>query len=1128
MKQSLHLCILVSLFLSLGVVSLSAQSTDPTISIPYSMSFEKGDSVELQNWVLNPGRKASLCPEQWMVGEATANDGKQALYISADDGVTEHFGVARNVQYAYRDVLLPKGSYNLTFDWRCMGNANSSTCLYVGAGPISDLSALEASNTSAALPTEVIKWVSTHTVDGKEVPEALSGVSHWRNKTMKFPSNGNRVIRLFFAWTNANNDTTLAMPVAACIDNIQITTANCLQPISIDATSSSDSIIVSWEGASEKYVFEYRKRGSQKWNILSGIYQSEGSQTTSVVLEGMDEGAYDFRVRGVCNDVDTSAYRYLNSYVMFRPEKHCINYVDLQSPDVVCTYGTYQDPMAIMGVVDFGWNSIDSRHTVNWEPDTYDPRTNYQLPLIPDGELASVRVGNWDINSEGEAISYNYTVDAATAAILLVRYAVVLEDPGHGGEQPQFRLEIFDEYGTLIDPTCGAAYFTYDDAVDAGWNRCHANGASVAWKNWTTIGLNLEDYDGQTLSIRLSSYDCGWGAHFGYAYFTLGCAAARIEGTSCGDEAQMTIQAPEGFDYAWYDYKDSLVATTMQLSILPSDTTTYRCHLSYKEDMSCGFDLYSAARPRFPVADFAHTYKPADCRNIVRFTNKSHILTKFNDVEEHHYDEPCDSYEWTFMGDGLTNPIQVSDIHPIVSFPNEGGTYTATLFASIAEGMCVEDTTFAFTIPAIGDTEEVIDSTICEGSYIQFDKYVAAETGEYYSERKSQAGCDSIVTLRLKVNPQSTTFLGDTTVCAEEPLCIDGECYKLHESGKWVRFYLNQYGCDSTTIMNVTMLDSILPIITIEDVADVENSGNIILGGTGYDYYEINGERNGNISNLNGGIFELAFYNDFGCSIDTTVIMNYSCLHIQLGELSFACVDDREWVLPFVIDSGVPTTYSLIFDDTALAQGFVNQEDVAMPLDAFIIPISATATPGIYHAQLILRDVLCEDVVINLTLPLNFSKDLIFQRWNDVLSVKNPTYNGGFTFIGFQWYKNGMPIMGANKSYYVESGGLDVEATYRVEVQLEDSTIFTTCDFVPQLYQQNATVYPTQATADTEVTIVVPDKGRVTCYATTGLAIASAEVQMGRNTFKVPSSAGVYLLRVETKAGVEIIRITVE
>lgn len=832
-----------------------AYAQDPVqISVPYSMGFELGDSAKLSQWRLNDGADLSICKERWVIGTAVKTEGKRSLYISYDEGATCTFDTVWNTSYAYFDFTIPSGQYELSFDWRCLGGDETYMCAAVGIAK--QMTSMDCNYERAEFPD----YIQSFAESGYRV---MRGCSRWQHVSVPFASNGTRVYRLYFAWRNKNRDSKLPNPVSACVDNIQITTRNCAKPANLEAEVVGDSVVVTWTGTSAQYCIEYRRYGREKWSVQTGIRDER------FVIEGLDEGAYDIRVRGVCNDVDTSAYTYRTSFGVYYPDRHCINYVDLYGEDVVATYGTFSNPYANIGVYDTAFTDDPKywRHTINWDPDEYDPRTGGRLKIVPEDEVASVRLGNWNVGAEGESLSFFYTVDGENASILLLKYAVVLEDPNHGpADQPHFNLEILDEWGNLIDYTCGTADF-YADSQRPGWNTF----GSVTWKDWTTIGLNLDAYDGERLEVRLTTRDCNWSGHFGYAYFTMGCAAAKIASTSCGDDAQMSIAAPSGFAYEWFDKYDNPVPESMKsedgrtLLIDPSDTTTYRCHLTYIEEETCGFDLYSSCLPRYPIAEFEWQYEPANCQNRVKFINKSHIMTKFNNVTEHHYDQPCDEYEWDF-GNGQVG----SEKNPVVIFPNKGGFFNVVLYASIAEGRCVKDTSLIIFLPSIGDKELRIDTTICEGGYIVFGPQYAGEEREYVNVWKTSAGCDSTVYLNLHLSPQSTEQLPDTTICAEIPLTIDGQTYKSRESGKFYRFYTNQFGCDSTLWMNVTVLDSILPIVTIREMSDEPNSGAIFIDGEGFDYYTVNGgepQTSDSITGLNGGFFELEFFNDFGCSV---------------------------------------------------------------------------------------------------------------------------------------------------------------------------------------------------------------------------------------------------------------------
>lgn len=851
----------------LSVLALPAFGQTPVpITVPYSFSFEDDEAEERMNWVLNPGSETMTLKDQWVVGKATHSDGRKSAYISCNGGEDANFAYkTTNIQYLYRDFTLPAGQYDCTFDYRCIGAPDAM----MSAGVCPATAAVMEGGPTTLMPENLLTYIPSEML-------RVRSVSKWKNVSFQFSSNGSRTLRLFFVWQNSNRDSTLTA-IGACVDNIQITTRKCSKPRSVTAEIVGDSVIVSWEGGSEEYILEYRRYGRDNWRVQSGIVPPNDGIKAQFVLEGVEEGAYDIRVRGVCSDdaegTIYSAYTYLNSFAVYYPDRHCIDYVHLENnPNVLATYGTFTNPYENTGVVDYGSDDKLSRHAVNWEPDITDPRTRGKLRTVPDGALASVRLGNWGVNSQAESLSYTYVVDSANAAILLVRYAVVLEDPQHNKDiQPRFTLEIIGEDGELISPTCGYADF-YAGYTTEGWHVEGSGYDMVVWKDWTTIGLNLEDRNGETLTVRLTTYDCNAGGHFGYAYFTLDCAAARITGTSCGDDAQMSIAAPDGFAYEWYDSANNVVPATMltnggqTLLVESSDTSTYRCHLTYLEEESCGFDLYSSARPRFPIADFAWEYIPSDCRNKVRFKNKSHIMTKFDNIIEYHYDQPCDEFEWTF-GNGQVG----ADRHPVVTYPNEGGRFPVTLIASIAEGRCFDDTTIYIDIPAIHDTALIVDARICEGEYIKFGRFYAGLPGLYTDSLKTFAGCDSIVSLQLEVSPVYMHYRNDTTICAEIPLVIDGQTYKQHVSDTFPLFYKSAlYDCDSVVKMYVEVKDSILPVVRVREMDDNPGSGAIYIDGEGFDYYTVNGgypQTADSITGLNGGTFVLEFFNDFGCSV---------------------------------------------------------------------------------------------------------------------------------------------------------------------------------------------------------------------------------------------------------------------
>ena len=87
--------------------------------------------------------------------------------------------------------------------------------------------------------------------------------------------------------------------------------------------------------------------------------------------------------------------------------------------------------------------------------------------------------------------------------------------------------------------------------------------------------------------------------------------------------------------------------------------------------------------------------------------------------------------------------------------------------------------------------------TICEGSSIQFAGHAYTLPGTYPKAFQSVAGCDSVVTLHLVVNANSTHTVADTIVENQLPWTFRG--MTCHGDTSGIAFHLsNAQGCDST------------------------------------------------------------------------------------------------------------------------------------------------------------------------------------------------------------------------------------------------------------------------------------------------------------------------------------------
>ena len=258
---------------------------------------------------------------------------------------------------------------------------------------------------------------------------------------------------------------------------------------------------------------------------------------------------YTFYFSSLCDEgAGYCTSNYFDTCQVFTPAggSECIDPTNLNASYTSCFYGTYGNPYSHTGVVNYGYVSPYSRHTVHYDLTELDPRTGNQLSTVPPGAVASVRLGNWSSSMsapEAESIVYGITVDTLAFDLLIMQYAAVLQDALHDPkDQPRFSLELLDDQMHVIDSNCGRADFIAN--YQMGWNEADNN---VLWKDWTTVGFDLSPYAGQTVYVRLTTRDCNEGSHYGYAYFTLRCGNKRVVASGCGIIADNEFTAPSGF-----------------------------------------------------------------------------------------------------------------------------------------------------------------------------------------------------------------------------------------------------------------------------------------------------------------------------------------------------------------------------------------------------------------------------------------------------------------------------------------------------------------------------------------------------------------------------------------------------
>lgn len=786
---------LLTIILLVFVGVLSAQTI--VTSKSYRTDFE--DNNEHKNWRLNTGPRGGECVNKWYLGEAGSNGGKYGLFVSGDEGKTNNY-VNRPVSVvAYRSLTLDAGYYELSFDWQAGGFPNMDG-LYVCWVPENEVDSTKlVSVTNSYLQTQFINddYGLFFGTDSLGI-----GQKTWNVVFDTIYSDGTKH-NLVFVW---RNNTMGPCPPAVAIDNIYIKElGDCNPPTNLSVAQKGDDVVFQWKGDADSYDVRYILGEEKEEHLITDV------KNKYVEIKDLVAGIATFYVRSKCGE-QYSAWTSISKFI-YSLNSGCINFLNLEKKN--CSIATIGDAAYNPMVVDYGYLAMESRHTIHWNQGEYDPRTvvgkmENGLKTVPEGEFATVRLGNWDIWAETECIEYDYIVDSVKASVLLLKYAVVLQDPDHEpANQPRFTLEILYNDKPLDKYGCGEAYFTAGtNTSSAGWHRVddpQDPNVCIWWKDWTTVGLNLKAYHGKSLKIRLKTFDCAQKGHYGYAYFTLSCNDGKIKGLTCGDDPKTVFEAPEGFNYRWYlpSNPSVTVSTKRKLEIEANDTLTYMLDVIQPTNANCYYTLSASGVGRWPQAAFDYKDSVIDCQNVVKFNNKS-FIKRINQITSDTTltSEDCESFIWDF-GDGTTS----LDENPTHVFPAEGGTYTVTLQSSIAQNKCVDVATATITLPKVGTSSDTIYESICFGEPFIWNGIPLYNSGIYSDTVAGDYGCEIITNLNLTVLPKIEPVLIKDTICSDEEYVFNGKL--ITETGIYTDTIKNQYGCDSIVTLDILVNESL-------------------------------------------------------------------------------------------------------------------------------------------------------------------------------------------------------------------------------------------------------------------------------------------------------------------------------
>lgn len=1090
MKQK-YLYSLLLLFGLLTSVSLHADQN-------YSCDFE--NKADRDRWVMNltaTDQIYSQLTNKWYIGAPGNNGqgGSHGLYVSDDNGATAHYTSNACWIIAYDTVMLDHLSTNddyvLSFDYCGMGNvASGKDGIYLMWIPVEDGMPANSISTFASIPSEYENYIIT--LQPKAGLDYLNGTQTWKTYigTIKNSKCDGKPHLLAFVWANTAAQ---EQQPGGMIDNIMILdTRPCDEPKDLTLTIQGTTSTISWTGdATAEYEASAYSYETDTW------YGPKAVTGTTTSFSNLPIGQTDFVVRTKCAEGLYSLKTSISKLVYY-PDQMCVDYLNLDNAK--CYTGTGFSSSDnfnnyVLGApVDYGPASSSSRHTIHFDKNERDIHTKNMLPTIPEGELASVRLGNWEHDNQTERIEYSFDVDTLEHSVLLLKYAPVFENgTGHNDDiQPRFKLDV--RIGNTSIGECGQADFNVNSAykggslkpgaAEQGWHLVPAaetnlSSYDIVWKEWTTVGVNLKNpaYQGKKLTIRLTTYDCAQSAHSGYAYFTLSCSDGNFKGMKCG-EINPVFEAPDGFVYRWalasseqYREADGKIPEQYVLGHEQTfeaglnDDNLYVVDCMFVQDSACYFSLYASTLATNPVAiieDNPTIKKSCQAgKYSVTFDGSQSWVQEIdhltNDTAPSRF-RHIDRFEWTVEGSLPSGWYRWSDEKkPTFDFPSSGGNWEVKL--TVTSGTCDSTITYNLHLDELKETRDTMTVFLCDD--------VRKTTGYTWEEKNKAIGKDTLY-----------------------------HTYGLDS----IKYYNEATSCDSFLYLNL-----VEPVrIPVNKVSMPENLP-FVYRGRSYTVDMID-----TIPNE---------------ACDTTWVLNfvvYKNLAVEMPEVFLICGNEKALSLDFAITQGFSKGYAYSFADPTLPADTVDTIMLHGP-HSIVIPFDPTPKPNIYEGTLKLVDSIpWWSVTLPFKLVVRYDAAIVEQKWNDVLYVLAPEYNGGYEFSAFQWYRNDTLLEGETRSYLYQPLLFDAEY-FVMLTRAEDSVMMASCPIIPAERQQKTDyptlIVPTSAKPAQKIPVYLSEPAKMWVFTTSGQIYAYYTLSEGASTITAPSQPGMYIVKMIDQQG---------
>ena len=449
-----------------------------------------------------------------------------------------------------------------------------------------------------------------------------------------------------------------------------------------------------------------------------------------------------------------------------------------------------------------------------------------------------------------------------------------------------------------------------------------------------------------------------------------------------------------------------------------------------------------------------------------------------------------------------------------------------------------QDSLYRFTVRNVQNYEFTTrkngcDSVVYDGK-TYYARGIGQETFTVDLNHRTIDGCDSLEHLILTINMSSPARIYNKTIADYDSVRFGP--YYYNTTGSYPLHYTNAKGCDSTEILNLTVLETEHPdmihyFICQGDPRGVEVFGKRIYPTDEYTYI-----------------------------VDTTWIAGKPVIRTA----------DIVMEHPFVVSAFYPNTDQIVCSDHEVMfyVNYATTDQTILPdyydVDFYVgdleahpihqegkvdgkttLPIIMNGQgnyvdPGYYRYRLKLRSEACvvSDTILEGSILIRYPENVMESAWDDAVMLVNENYNGGGWAFKPPYKWQVLSAQGIDKTAKVAG---DIMQPYLYSANLEEGDRISailcregydqpipSCEFIftPTLptLEYAILVYPSAVKAHMPVTISAQKTGTYTLYDQTGRLWTRGRFTNGETSVLMPGVTGCYIMTLEDESGTRTVQ----